>query len=312
MAALSSFISSPTTWAAGLLIVGAGLLPLSAAAVTNDERIQIFDQAQRTAVAGPADLPLAGQGVLHLPAARGFVTMPLAAKVLDAMGTSGQDAGLLGIIFPSGGEGWIMTLRFVPAGYVPDTDARRWNLDDLLAGYRASSDAGNAERVRRGEPAIEVVGWAARPVYDPGRHRLAYGVTTRAKGVVDSIESVSLDTYALGRNGYFAMTMVTRLDQLQRHGPNATALLDALEFDAGKRYADADPSGDRQAGHGVSAIVTGVPAQAGGRSSWLPAVVGNNLAALAAALALAGAGALWALLRRKTPAAAGRPGAPRS
>ena len=314
-ARLFDHIAPSKPWVAGLTFLLAGWLPLglqAATPITNDERIQIFDQAQRTAVAGPADVKLAGQAVLHLPAARGYVAMPLAGKVLEAMGSSGADVGLQGIIFPSGGEGWLMTVRFVPAGYVKDDDARLWNIDELLTGYRKTAEATNADRVKRGEPAVDVIGWAARPVYDPGNHRLAYAVTTRVRGLADSIDSVSLDTFALGREGYVAMNMVTRLDQLQRYGPSATALLEAIEFDAGKRYGDADASSDRQASHGVSAIVTGVTAQAGGAINWLPAGLGNARSAWAIGLAVAAAAALWALLRRRKPAGAGKPAAPRA
>ncbi|MEY2689901.1 MAG: hypothetical protein RL375_4101, partial [Pseudomonadota bacterium] len=124
--------------------------------------------------------------------------------------------------------------------------------------------------------------------------------------VSDSVESVSLDTFVLGRHGYVAMNLMTRLDQLQRHGPSAVTLLEAIEFDVGKRYADASEAGDRRAAHGLAALVTGVPAQQAAAGPDLLALAGTHTLALAIGLALAGSAALWAVLRRRqSPAQAG-------
>mgnify|MGYP002366938594 CR=1 FL=1 len=68
-ARLFDHIAPSNPCVAGLTFLPAGWLPLglqAATPITNDERIQIFDQAQRTAVAGPADVKLAGQAVLRL------------------------------------------------------------------------------------------------------------------------------------------------------------------------------------------------------------------------------------------------------
>jgi uncharacterized membrane-anchored protein len=295
-------------WLAGLVLWLLGLAPLQAAEpagtpMSETERRRIFDEAQKAAQDGPRDIALAGQAVLHLPAARSFVPVPLAHRVLQAMGNPGRDERLQGLIFPSGGEGWLMTVRFEPAGYVKDDDARDWNADELLASYRKGTEEANAERAKMGVPALEIVGWAARPAYDATTHRLVWAMSSRSQG--DPAEAglgVNYNTYALGREGYFSMNLVTELGDLPRHQPAAAQLLGALEFDAGKRYADFNASTDHVAEYGIAALVAGVAAKKLG----LLAVALGFVAKFAKVivLGLAGAGAVFSRLRRRKPAAA--------
>jgi uncharacterized membrane-anchored protein len=271
--------------------------------MTQDERRAIFDEAQKTAQEGPRDIPLAGQAVLHLPGERSFVPVPLAHKVLEAMGNPGQDPRLQGLIFPSGGEGWLMTVRFDPAGYVKDDDARDWNADELLDSYRKGTDEANAEREKMGVPALEIIGWAAKPAYDAATHRLVWAMASRSKGApADEAQGVNYHTYALGREGYFSMNLVTGLNELPRHQPAAVALLGALDFDAGKRYADFNAATDHIAEYGIAALVAGVAAKKLGLLAVALAFVAKFAKVIF--LALAGGGAVFSRFRRKKVASA--------
>jgi uncharacterized membrane-anchored protein len=276
------------------------------AAMGADERRQVFEQAEKAAVEGPADVRLLDQAVLHLPAARGFVPMPLAQRVMEAMGNPGQDPRLQGLIFPSGGEGWVMTVRYEPAGYVKDDEARDWNADELLESYRRGTEASNEARVQQGDTPIEIIGWAARPQYDVATHRLAWAMSVREKNAAaDARPGVNFNTYALGREGYFEMNLLTGLDALPRHQPAAAQLLAALDYQAGKRYEDFVAGSDRMAEYGIAALVAGVAAKKLG----LFAVLLAFLAKFAKVIfvGLAGGGALFARWRRGRGAAAASP-----
>jgi uncharacterized membrane-anchored protein len=244
--------------------------------------------------------------VLHLPRARGFVPVPLAHKVLEAMGNPGQDPRLQGLIFPSGGDSWFMTVRYEAAGYVKDDEARDWNADELLASYREGTEQANAERAKLGEPGLEIIGWAAKPAYDATTHRLAWAMTSRLKGAPDDqVQGVNYNTYALGREGFFSLNLVTNLDQLARHQPAAHGLLAALEYDTGKRYEDFNAATDHVAEYGIAALVAGVAAKKLGLLAVALAFVAKFAKVIL--VAVAGGGALLARFWRRKPAVASAP-----
>jgi uncharacterized membrane-anchored protein len=247
------------------LIVVTTMLLLGAAsfAAPNEEQSRkAVADAQAAAKKGPADIELAGQAVLHLPAGHQFVPQPHATRLLNAMGNPGNDTRLQGLIFPEGSEGWFMTVRYEASGYVKDDDAREWNADELLKSYREGTDASNEERVKLGVPAIEIIGWAEKPAYDTASHRLVWAMSSHDKGAsADAPQGVNYNTYALGREGYFSLNLVTGLADLPQHKGAAHQLLQALQYNDGKRYADFDVKTDHVAEYGLAALVVGVAAK---------------------------------------------------
>jgi uncharacterized membrane-anchored protein len=243
---------------AGLWLLG----PARAQAAADDERQRAVQEATRAAQAGPLELPLAAQAKLKLPAGMQFVPQPQAGRLLVAMGNPGEDPNLHGLVFPSQRAGWFVTVRFEPAGFVKDDDARDWKPDELLQSYREGTEAANGERARRGLPQLEILGWAQPPAYDAAAHRLVWAMSTRHKGdAPDAPQGVNHNTYVLGREGYFMLNLVTGLKDLPAHLPQAQLLLSALAFDEGKRYADFNAGTDRVAEYGLAALVVGAAAK---------------------------------------------------
>lgn len=248
-------------WAAA----GLAWLALAGAAVAQADEAaarKIFEDARQAALQGPKDVELAAQAVLHLPAGHSYVPQPHATRVLNAMGNPGQDERLQGLVFPEGDAGWFAIIRYEASGYIKDDDARDWNADELLTSYREGTEAANAERRKMGVPALEIVGWAEKPAYDAASHRLAWAMSSREQGApAGEPQGVNYNTYALGREGYFSLNLVTGLAELPRHKPAAQALLAALDYQPGKRYADFNASTDRVAEYGLAALVLGVGAK---------------------------------------------------
>lgn len=276
---------------------------LAQATPAEDAARAAMADAEKAARAGPADIALADQAVLHLPAGHQFVPQPQAGKLLNAMGNPGQDPRLQGLIFPSGdGGGWFMTVRFEAAGYVKDDDAKEWNADDLLKTYREGTEAANAERVKLGAPALEIIGWAEKPVYDATTHRLVWAMSSREKGApADAAQGVNYNTYALGREGYFSLNLVTALNDLPRHKPAAATLLAALDYKDGKRYADFDAKTDHVAEYGLAALVVGVAAKKLGLIALGVAFFAKFAKLIVLGLALLGGGALKLFKRKAKP-----------
>jgi uncharacterized membrane-anchored protein len=244
-------------WLLWVFAAGAAL----AAPMSDADSEAIFSEANQAAKVGPQDIKLADQATLHLPAGHRYIGEPLANRLLNAMGNPGKDDQLQGLVFPAGDANWFMTVRFEPAGYVKDDDARDWNADDLLKNYRKGTEAANAEREQMGVPPLEIIGWAEKPAYDAATHRLVWAMSSRQKGAASEAQGVNYNTYALGREGYFSLNLITGLADLPTYKPAAATMLAALEYQPGKAYADFNSATDHVAEYGLAALVVGVAAK---------------------------------------------------
>jgi uncharacterized membrane-anchored protein len=223
-----------------------------------------FNARMRAAtISGPKDIPLAGQAQLHLPADKVFIPKAEAAEMMRKMGNPGDYKDLQGLIFPKAeGADWFVVVEFEKAGYVKDDDAKDWKADDLLKQFREGTEEANKERSKMGVTPLEIVGWAEPPAYDAKTHRLVWAMTSRDKGApADAELGVNYNTYALGRDGYFTLNLVTALKTLPTEKEEAKSLLAALDFDSGKRYTDFNSSTDHVAEYGLAALVLGVGAK---------------------------------------------------
>lgn len=301
--------SLPRRLAAALLLLAATAFATPA----EDTFRKAAADARAAATTGPSDVELAGQAMLHLPSGHLFVPQPQAGALLNAMGNPGKDPRLQGVIFPHDG-GWFMTVRYEASGHVKDDDAKEWNADDLLKSYREGTEAGNEERGKLGIPAIEIVGWAEKPAYDATSHRLVWAMSSRDKGApADAPQGVNYNTYALGREGYFSLNLVTGLAELLQHKSAAHTLLGALEYKPGKRYADFDASTDHVAEYGLAALVVGVAAKKLGFIALVVAFFAKFAKVIVLGVALLGAAFIKFFGKRKAaPAASAVPGQPPS
>jgi uncharacterized membrane-anchored protein len=211
---------------------------------------------------GPVEVRLREQAVLRLPAGYAYIDTPHARRLLHALGNR-IDGELDGMIVDARQplEGWFVVIDFAASGYVRDDDAKDWKADDLLASLREGTAEGNNDRRARGFPELEIVGWVQRPTYDKQTHRLVWSAETRTKGASPDDRGVNYNTYALGREGYFALNLVTDLAMIESLKPRAGELLAALAYVPGKRYEDFNPSTDRVAEYGLAALVAGTAAK---------------------------------------------------
>ena len=72
---------------------------------------------------------------------------------------------------------------------------------------------------------------------------------------------INYNTYALGREGYFSLNMLTDEAHVSADKPEAATLLQALSFKDGKRYEDFNASTDKVAEYGLAALIGGVAAK---------------------------------------------------
>jgi uncharacterized membrane-anchored protein len=253
----------PASIARVLLCAVAAALPALACAQTPDAQSEIraaLEAAQKAQIAGPSEVKLVDQAVLRLPEGHVYFPPAEAGRLLQAMGNrTGDD--LLGVIFPEQFN-WFIVMRHFRSGYVKDDDAREWNAEELLASLKKGTEASNQDRRARSIPEIEVIGWVESPAYEASTHRLVWSAQSRQKGEADSAErGVNYNTYALGRDGYISMNLVTGMNTIEAQKPIARRMLAALEYNPGKRYADFDASTDHVAEFGLAALIGGVAAK---------------------------------------------------
>ncbi|MDQ0032849.1 putative membrane-anchored protein [Variovorax boronicumulans] len=266
------------------------------------EQEAAFKAAKAVQKAGPADIPLRDQAHLKLPAGYIWVPTPAAAQLMHSMGNRTDDT-FIGAIFPANDDAdWMAVVKFVKEGYIKDDDAKDWNADDLLKSLKEGTEAANEERAKRGIPGIEVTGWAQKPQYEAGTHRLVWSALSKKKGSTGDNQGVNYNTYALGREGYLSLNLITNAKDLDTYKPDAAKLLAALQYDDGKKYADFNSSTDKVAAYGLAALVAGVAVKKLG----LFALALAFLAKFAKIAVVAGGAAIWGIakvFKKKTPEA---------
>jgi uncharacterized membrane-anchored protein len=262
-----------------------------------------FADGFKAAAKGKADVPLLAQASFHLPAGYMFIPQPQAARILRAQGNTAGPS-LVGLIFPSSGElNWFVAVKFIGSGYIKDDEAKEWKADELLTTLREGTEEANKDRIARGFEPIEVVGWAQSPAYDTRTHRLVWAATNREKNAADSELGVNYNTYALGRDGYFSLNLLTDADKLSDYKVHSHTLLAALEYDKDKGYGDFNASTDNVAAYGITALVAGVAAKKLGMFA-LFAAFAAKFAKILIVAAVAGLAGLKRLFTgRKTPSA---------
>lgn len=226
------------------------------------EAEQAWKAAQASAQQGPTEIRLGEQATLKLPAKEVFVPQPAAGQLMRAMGNT-ADSRLLGLVMPvDDDKNWMVVAEYEPSGYIRDNDAKDWNVDDLFKSLKEGTEQANEERVKRGFPALEVTEWVERPKYDAATHRLVWSMAARHKDApADAPQTINYNTYALGREGYISLNLLTDKRQVEADKPAVQTLLSNLAFTEGKRYADFNASTDKVAEYGLAALVAGVAAK---------------------------------------------------
>jgi uncharacterized membrane-anchored protein len=265
-----------------------------------------IEAAQKAQVPGPSDIKLADQAVLKLP--KNFVYIPPAEgqRLMQAMGNRVGE-GLLGLIFPDSDAQWFVSMRFLKSGYIKDDDAKEWKTDELLKDLKEGTEESNKERRTRGFPEIEVTGWVEAPKYDAATHRLVWSLASKVKNAPAGAENgVNYNTYALGREGYISMNLVTGMNTVEAEKPVAQQLLAALEYNDGKRYTQFNSATDHVAEFGLAALIGGVAAKKLGLFALIAAFLAKFAKVILVA-GIAGIGVIGKLMGRKKDEGAAPP-----
>jgi uncharacterized membrane-anchored protein len=259
-----------------------------------------WEAGDKAGTKGPADIVLINQAVLKLPQDYFFIPKAEGARIMRALGNVIQEQSFVGLIVGTrASDQWIVVTRFIKEGYIKDDDAKEWNADDLLKNLKEGTNEANKERVTRGFPEMEVLGWVEKPTYDSPSHQLVWSLLSRLKGEPDSADKgINYNTYALGREGYFSLNLLTSASRVEVDKGAARELLAALSYNSGKRYEDFNSATDHVAEYGLAALVGGVVAKKLGLFALISAFA-LKFAKVIGVAAIALSAGVWKFFRRK-------------
>ncbi|MFN8438775.1 MAG: DUF2167 domain-containing protein [Cytophagales bacterium] len=165
-------------------------------------------------------------------------------------------------ITPVTENAWGIEYSYDGSGYVKDEDAKDINYDELLEDMKKDTKDGNAERLKAGYTAIELVGWAVKPFYDETNKKLHWA--KEIKFGTDSINTLNYNIRILGRKGVMVMNVIANMQQLKMVNAEMPKLLKSTNFTAGNTYKEFDSSIDEVAAYTVGGLIAGkVLAKAG-------------------------------------------------
>lgn len=196
-----------------------------------------------------------------------------AQKVLTQLWDNPPDNEVLGMIMPGTDpnvllekNGWAVVVTYSSDGYVSDEDAAKIDYADMLKNMQEAAHDANAERLKQGYAAVELMGWAEPPRYDSSSHKLYWARDLKFTGSNGKDEGRTLN-YAirvLGRHGYLSLNAVAPLSELAQIRTDMPDVVSMAEFDPGSRYTDYNSSTDKLAAYGLGALVAGgIAAKAG-------------------------------------------------
>jgi uncharacterized membrane-anchored protein len=260
-----------------------------------------WQAAGKVATRGPADVALGDQATLHLPRGMDFIPKAEATTLMKLWGNS-VGARFMGLVISQDEkQNWVITVDHTADGYVKDEDAKNWNADDLLQSIKEGTAQQNEERAKQGIPALDIVGWIEPPSYDATSHRLVWSMLAKDRGAAAGAPStVNYNTYALGRDGYFEMNLLTSDDTIGKDKSAAHDVLAALEYKPGKRYEDFNASTDHIAEYGLAALIGGVVANKLGLFALAGLFIAKFIKIILVGLAVAGGAVAKFFRRNKT------------
>lgn len=194
-----------------------------------------------------------------LPSALRFFGAADAQKVLTDLWHNPKDPAILGLIVPAKfnpfADSWVVVVTYEEDGYVKDDDAAKIDYTKLLDQMKTSVKEASKEREKQGYPSVELVGWATPPHYDAQAKKLYWAKELKFGN--DAEPTLNYNIRVLGRRGVLVLNAVASLHELKVVEEATPAILAAVNFQPGNRYADFDGSTDKTATYGLAALVAG-------------------------------------------------------
>jgi uncharacterized membrane-anchored protein len=149
---------------------------------------------------------------------------------------------------------YFIVVTYENDGHISDRDAQKIDYDAMLRSLQRDVDAHNVRLTKAGYDAVHLVGWAERPRYDEGAHKLYW-----AKNLIfgsDRTHTLNYEVRTLGREGTLSLHAVAWMPDIGAVHSGMQTVLSASGFVSGRRYGDFR-EGDRVSNLTVAAVVAG-------------------------------------------------------
>jgi uncharacterized membrane-anchored protein len=150
---------------------------------------------------------------------------------------------------------WVVVITYDSDGYVKDADADKIDYTKLLSQMQDSVREASKARVEKHYPSIDLVGWAAPPVYDKATHKMYWAKEIRFGESTGN--TLNYNIRALGRRGVLVLNAVAPMEAFPEIQKRAPDIVQMVDFTDGNRYADFNGSTDKVAAYGLAALVLG-------------------------------------------------------
>ncbi|OCJ12081.1 hypothetical protein A6U86_03250 [Rhizobium sp. AC27/96] len=165
----------------------------------------------------------------------------------------------LGMIFPAkypptDPHSWGAVIDYDKSGYVSDDDAASTDYNEVLKQIQDAIKEANPEREQQGYDPITLVGWAEPPHYDKATHALHWARDLIFGKDQNGEHTLNYSVRVLGREGVTELDFVAGLDQLQEINTAIPSVINTVQYDSGKRYADF-VNGDKIAAYSMAGMI---------------------------------------------------------
>lgn len=207
---------------------------------------------------GPTKVKLGGDlAEIYVPEGMVFIAKAETVMLLEQTGNFPEGNELGCLLMDDENEAFWVVISYDKMGYVKDDDAADIDADELLADFKAGTEAANEQRKAQGDTPLNLIGWGEEPRYDSQRHHLVWALIGESAG--DKV--VNFNTRILGREGVMSLNLICDPANLDRYKPQMDVLLQNTTYSEGKRYADFQ-EGDTVSEAGILALVAGGAAAA--------------------------------------------------
>ena len=202
-----------------------------------------------------------GVARLVIPVGYKFLNAQQAQFVLADIYGNPEDESVLGLIIPENQSiffedaGYVFEVYYDEIGYVKDGDADHINYNDLLKNLQKETDGANPKRIEAGYNPITLVGWASKPYYDKNKKILHWAKELKFGDA--EVNTLNYNVRFLGRKGVLVLNAIADMPALPVVQEDLPKILDIVQFNAGYKYKDFDPSIDEVAKWTIGALVAG-------------------------------------------------------
>lgn len=201
-----------------------------------------------------------GAARIELPEGWAYLQAADARRVVEDLWGNPPDEDTLGFLDPPSEGGRLgadfgIILSYARDGYIDDEDAGEIDYAELLTDMQADAREESEALVAQGFSSVEIIGWAEPPHYDAAAKKLYWAKELSFDG--NPRHTLNYDVRVLGRHGCLTLQAVSGMESMKAVDAGMQAILPAVHFNAGHRYADFDPSLDKVAAYGIGGLVAG-------------------------------------------------------